>query len=90
VQTVTPDDAAEYYALLRAFKAMSGIGVLLNTSLNRRGEPIVETPTEALELFLATPLDALVIEGRLLIKTAVADADAAGSRVTTARQLGVS
>jgi predicted NodU family carbamoyl transferase len=45
-----------------------GIPVLLNTSLNRRGIPIVETPLEAVALFAETPLDALVLQDVLVVK----------------------
>ena len=55
-------DPPRLCGLLNEFERHSGIGVLLNTSFNRAGEPIVETPADALEVFLATGLDALVLE----------------------------
>lgn len=61
IQTVSADDDPEYHALHRAFERRTGISALLNTSLNRRGMPIVETPAQALELFLSSALDVLVI-----------------------------
>jgi len=49
--------------LLREFHALTGVGVLLNTSFNRRGEPIVETPEEAVSAFLEMGLDGLWMDG---------------------------
>jgi carbamoyltransferase len=68
IQTVTKNDNPRYRALLEAFKARSGIGVLLNTSLNRRGIPIVETPEDAAMLFIYSALDVLVIDNFVLRK----------------------
>jgi carbamoyltransferase len=63
IQTVTEDWNSKYYRLLAEFRRLSGISVLLNTSFNRRGMPIVETPEQALSFFCETPrLDALVID----------------------------
>jgi predicted NodU family carbamoyl transferase len=63
LQTVTRGWNSTYHSLLRAFRRLAGISVLLNTSLNRRGMPIVETPEDALNFFRETPrLDALVID----------------------------
>jgi len=61
VQTVTERMNGGYYALLQAFKKQTGLSVLLNTSFNKRGMPIVETPYEAMSLFYETALDVLVI-----------------------------
>ena len=61
IQTVTREDNALYCDLLTAFKSATGLGVLLNTSLNRRGMPIVETPDDAMMLFLYSGIDVLVI-----------------------------
>lgn len=72
LQTVTADAAPAYYRLLRAFERRSGIPVLLNTSFNRRGMPIVENPEEALALFVESEMDALIIEGFTVIKRAEA------------------
>ncbi len=68
VQTVRREGDATFHALLTAFKAHSGIGMLLNTSLNRRGQPIVETPVEAATLFRDTGLHALVVGPYLVRK----------------------
>nr|WP_295869919.1 carbamoyltransferase C-terminal domain-containing protein [uncultured Chitinophaga sp.] len=61
IQTVTPEWSPEFYQLLVEFKALTGISLLLNTSLNKRGMPIVETPAEALDFFYSCKLDYLVI-----------------------------
>ena len=61
IQTVTQEDSPLYRALLQAFKDKTGIGLLLNTSLNRRGIPIVETPEDAVMLFIYSGLDMLFI-----------------------------
>lgn len=62
IQTVTESLAPEFYRLLKEFKRLTGIGVLLNTSLNKRKMPIVETPAEALSFFLSSGIHALVID----------------------------
>jgi len=51
------------YRLLEAFREATGVGVLLNTSFNGRGEPIVETPEHALDAFAAMPIDLLYLQG---------------------------
>ncbi|MDR5835525.1 carbamoyltransferase C-terminal domain-containing protein [Caballeronia sp. LZ034LL] len=61
VQTVNRSQHALYYDLLAAFKARTGVPVLVNTSFNTRGEPMVNSPRDALESFWTSPLDALVI-----------------------------
>jgi carbamoyltransferase len=68
VQTVSEAMSPRFFALLKAYEARTGRPVLLNTSLNKRGMPIVETPAEALELLLSTELDALVIEQCVVTK----------------------
>jgi len=68
VQTVTPEWNAEFYELLDAFEKISGVGILLNTSFNKKGMPIVETPKEALELFFNTAIDILVLENIIIQK----------------------
>ena len=61
VQTVSADTNPRFHALLQAFGRLTGVPVLVNTSFNVRGEPIVCTPRAAIEAFFSTPLDALVI-----------------------------
>jgi carbamoyltransferase len=61
VQTVREDQNSRFYALLRAFERRTGCPVLVNTSFNVRGEPIVCTPEDALRCFMGTDIDVLVI-----------------------------
>ena len=61
VQTVTDADNGRYYRLIRKFGELTGVPVLINTSFNVRGEPIVCTPADAYNTFLNTGIDALVI-----------------------------
>ncbi|WP_250520466.1 carbamoyltransferase C-terminal domain-containing protein [Caballeronia sp. NCTM1] len=68
VQTVNRAQHPLYYDLLAAFKARTGVPVLVNTSFNTRGEPMVNTPRDALESFWTSPLDALVIGSFLVEK----------------------
>jgi carbamoyltransferase len=68
VQTINRSQHAVYYDLLRAFAQRTGVPVLVNTSFNTRGEPIVCTPRDAIESFCTTPLDALAIGSFLLEK----------------------
>jgi carbamoyltransferase len=68
LQTVGPDDDPLLRALLTEFDARTGVPVLLNTSFNRKEEPIVETPQEALATFRATPMHALAMPPFLIRK----------------------
>jgi carbamoyltransferase len=68
IQTINRSQNAPYYDLLRAFAQRTGVPVLVNTSFNTRGEPIVCTPRDAIESFCTTPLDALAIGSFLLEK----------------------
>jgi carbamoyltransferase len=68
VQTINREQNPRYYDLLEAFEARTGVPVLVNTSFNTRGEPIVCTPRDAVECFWTSPLDALVIGSFLLEK----------------------
>lgn len=68
VQTVTPDTNPRYYQLLKAFESRTGCGVLINTSFNVRGEPIVCTPEDAYRCFMRTEMDVLVLENCLVFK----------------------
>jgi carbamoyltransferase len=61
VQTVNRTDDPLFHALLEAFGQLTGIPVLVNTSFNVRGEPIVCTPEDAYRCFMATEIDWLVI-----------------------------
>ena len=68
VQTVTRDPNSRYYHLISKFKEKTGCPVLVNTSFNVRGEPIVNTPTDAFNCFMGTELDYLVIGNCILSK----------------------
>jgi carbamoyltransferase len=69
VQTVSRDVSPDYYDLIKAFEARTGCGVLVNTSFNVRGEPIVCTPADAHRCFMRTHIDYLVLGPFLLDKT---------------------
>jgi carbamoyltransferase len=70
VQTVSTETNPRYHALLKAFEDRTGCAVLVNTSFNVRGEPIVCTPEDAYRCFMRTEMDYLVIENFLLEKPA--------------------
>ncbi|MDB5808676.1 MAG: Carbamoyltransferase [Betaproteobacteria bacterium] len=72
VQTINREQHPLYYDLIAAFQRRTGVPVLINTSFNTRGEPIVCTPRDAIESFWTSPLDALVIGSFLLEKSAAA------------------
>ena len=61
VQTVKPENNARFYQLLSAFFENTGCPVLLNTSFNVKGQPIVNTPGQAIDCYLSTQIDCLVI-----------------------------
>jgi len=69
IQTVHPDTNPRYHQLISSFKEKTGCGVLVNTSFNVRGEPIVCTPEDAYRCFMRTEMDYLVIENFLLDKS---------------------
>lgn len=75
IQTINESQNPPYYRLLRAFKERTGVPVLVNTSFNTRGEPIVCSPRDAVECFWTSPLDALVIGSFLLEKPASGGGD---------------
>ena len=68
VQTVHPETNPRFHQLLTEFDAQTGCGVLVNTSFNVRGEPIVCTPADAYRCFMRTEMDYLVVENFLLDK----------------------
>ncbi len=68
VQTVSAATNPRFHAVLQAFGRRTGVPVLVNTSFNVRGEPIVCTPRAAIEAFYSTPLDALAIGSFILTK----------------------
>lgn len=68
-QVVSPEQNPRYHQLLSAFEEKTGLGVLLNTSLNRRGEPMVCSPKDALEMFKGSDLPHLFMENVWVSKT---------------------
>lgn len=68
IQTVHQEDHPRFYALIHAFGELTNCPVIINTSFNVRGEPIVCTPQEALTCFMRTNMDYLVIENFLIAK----------------------
>ena len=69
IQTVHKETNPHYYALIKYFEKISGCPILVNTSFNVRGEPIVCNPKDAFRCFMGTDLDILVIDNFFLIKT---------------------
>jgi len=69
IQTVDARDHPQYHRLISEFKALTGVGVVVNSSFNVRGEPIVCTPQEAYLCFMRTEMDLLVLEDHLVWKT---------------------
>lgn len=68
IQTVHKETNPKFYSLINEFKRLTGCPILVNTSFNVRGEPIVCTPTDAFRCFMGTDLDILVIGSAFLIK----------------------
>ena len=69
VQSVSPNRNDIYYRLIKRLEEKTGTGVVVNTSFNVRGEPIVNTPEDAYRCFMATAMDILVLENHLLYKS---------------------
>ncbi len=84
VQTVTEASNGRYYRLIRAFEQLTGVPVVINTSFNVRGEPIVCTPQDAYHTFVNTGIDAMVI-GNFIVtaKPNVVDYEAGMKRSVT-------
>jgi carbamoyltransferase len=70
IQSLTADRNPAFYEIVKAFKARSGCGVVINTSFNVRGEPIVNTPEDAYRCFMRSEIDYLVLEHNLLDRRA--------------------
>jgi carbamoyltransferase len=68
VQTVKREHNERLYLLLKAFERLTGVPVLLNTSFNIKGEPIVESPADAMKCFLSTGIDYLAMHDMLITK----------------------
>jgi carbamoyltransferase len=70
IQTVHPEDKPDYHAVISEFERLTGYGVIVNTSFNVRGEPIVCTPQDAYQCFMRSEIDLLVLEDCILEKSA--------------------
>ncbi len=81
VQTVHKETNPRYYALIKRFKQLTNCPVIVNTSFNVRGEPIICTPEDAFRCFMGTELDVLVVGNSLLDKTAQSQALVADYKV---------
>lgn len=84
VQTVSRRTNERYYRLIEEFEKLTGVPVVLNTSFNVRGQPIVCTPAEAIDCYLGTGIDGLVIGDFLTMKEPGAEPGAAGVSETDA------
>jgi carbamoyltransferase len=80
VQTVDAERNPRFYRLMKAFESRTGCPVLVNTSFNVRGEPIVCTPQEAFRCFQSTEMDALVLEDFVLLKEEQGEKNDAAAR----------
>lgn len=69
IQTVKPEDNTLYYELINAFKAITGVGVLLNTSLNVQGKPIARDLNDCIEFFESGQVDIIVINNYLITRS---------------------
>ena len=78
IQTVDEERNPRYFQLISKFERKIGCPVVINTSFNVRGEPIVCSPAHAYRCFMATNMDALAIENRLLLKADQPDAQDVG------------
>lgn len=68
IQSVGRETNPRYWALINEFKKQTGYGVIVNTSFNIRGEPIVCTPNDAFRCFLRTEMDILVVGNHVFLK----------------------
>lgn len=69
IQTVHKETNPHYYSLIEAFKKLTGYSLVVNTSFNVRGEPIVCTPFDAYRCFMSTEMDILVVDNFVFVKT---------------------
>ncbi|MBT6052267.1 MAG: carbamoyltransferase, partial [Candidatus Scalindua sp.] len=67
-QTLTIEDNGRFYEVVKEFGRITGVPVLLNTSFNGPGEPIVESPKDALDCFNRLDLDILILEDYIVYK----------------------
>jgi carbamoyltransferase len=68
IQTVVRESNPRYYDIIKAFERITGVPVILNTSFNTQGEPIVCSPSDAIKCFLGTEIDVLVLEDYIVEK----------------------
>ena len=68
IQTVSKEINPRYWNIINEFKRLTDCSVVVNTSFNIRGEPIVNTPEDAYKCFMYTDLDVLVLENYVLVK----------------------
>ena len=68
IQSVSRDTKPDYYDVIDAFEEITGCPVIVNTSFNVRGEPIICTPEDAYRCFMRTEMDVLVVEDAILFK----------------------
>ena len=68
VQTIRREDNPRYYDTIKAFQSLTGYPLMVNTSFNVRGEPIVQSPEDAYRCFMRTEMDFLVLGSYLLDK----------------------
>jgi carbamoyltransferase len=68
LQTVHKETNSRFHKLLKEFEKLSGVPILLNTSFNVMGEPIVESPIDTIRCFFSTGIDYLVLENYVLRK----------------------
>jgi carbamoyltransferase len=85
IQTVDAERNPRFYRLLKAFHRRTGCPVLVNTSFNVRGEPIVCTPEEAFRCFRATEMDAIVLEDFVIQRSDLGPSDSAAERAAERR-----
>ena len=69
IQSVSAETNPRYHGVIKAFEDLTGYGIIINTSFNVRGEPIVCTPEDAYRCFMRTEMDYLVMENILLAKS---------------------
>lgn len=69
IQTVSKETNSRYWNIINDFKKLTDCSVIVNTSFNVRGEPIVNSPEDAIKCFMSTDLDVLVLENFVLLKT---------------------
>ena len=89
VQTVTPDNNPRYYQLIHRFGELTGVPVVINTSFNVRGEPIVCTPQDAYKTFINTGIDVLVIGNCIVTEKPAAVNYEAGKKRSIALEAGM-